>query len=63
MLLRRYHIAHGQLQYYQYPSRMAISDCVKVTINPMMEIDQYPPPKPDDIFATLAGGKYFLRLI
>lgn len=32
-LLRRYHIAHGQLQYYQYPSRprMAILDCVVIT--------------------------------
>jgi len=34
----------------------------KVTINPMLEIDQYPLPKPDDIFATLAGGKYFSKI-
>ena len=34
----------------------------KVTINPMLEIDQYPLPKPDNIFATLAGGKYFMLI-
>ena len=31
----------------------------KVTINSMLE---YPLPKPDDIFATLAGGKYFSKI-
>ena len=28
----------------------------------MLEIDQYPPPKPDDIFATLTRGKYFSKI-
>ena len=34
----------------------------KVTINSMLEIDKYPLPKPDDIFATLAEGKYFCKI-
>ena len=34
----------------------------KVTINPVLQIDQYPLPKPDDLFATLAGGKTFTKL-
>ena len=28
----------------------------KVTINPVLQVDQYPVPKADDLFATLAGG-------
>ena len=34
----------------------------KVTINPEMDVDQYPLPKPDDIFTTVAGGKLFMTL-
>ena len=34
----------------------------KVTINPQFEIDQYPLPKPDNIFATLAEGKWFIDM-
>ena len=34
----------------------------KVTVNPVLEIDQYPLPRPEDLFATLAGGKYFSTL-
>ena len=34
----------------------------KVTVNPMLDVDQYPLPKPKDIFATLAGGKHFTTL-
>ena len=29
----------------------------KVTINPVLEVDQYPLPKPDNIFATLCNSK------
>ena len=34
----------------------------KVTINPVMEVDQYPQPKSDDLFATLSGGKIFFKI-
>ena len=34
----------------------------KVTINPQLEVDQYPLPKPDNIFATLSEGKWFSKI-
>ena len=34
----------------------------KVTINPQLEVDQYPLPKPDNIFATLSGGNWFSKI-
>ena len=34
----------------------------KVTCNPMLEVDKYPLPKPDDLFATIAGGKSFTKI-
>ena len=34
----------------------------KVTINQALEVDQYPLPKPEDLFATLAGGNKFSKL-
>ena len=34
----------------------------KVTINSELEADSYPLPKPDDLFATLAGGKKFSKI-
>ena len=42
--------------------RIRLCGDYKVTINPMLEIDKYPLPKPDDIFATLAGGRYFSKI-
>ena len=34
----------------------------KVTVNPCLDVDQYPLPKSDDLFATLANGKTFSKL-
>ena len=34
----------------------------KVTINPALEIDQHPLPKPEDLFASLARGQKFTKL-
>ena len=34
----------------------------KVTLNPALQVDQHPIPKPEDIFASLAGGKLFTTL-
>ena len=34
----------------------------KITVNPVLEIDKYPLPTPEDLFATLAGGQKFSKL-
>jgi len=34
----------------------------KVTVNPFLDIDRYPLPKPNDLFASLAGGQRFTKL-
>ena len=34
----------------------------KVTINPWLDVDKYPLPKTQDLFAKLAGGKYFTKI-
>ena len=34
----------------------------KVTINPNLDIEQYPLPNPQDIFASLSQGKHFTKL-
>ena len=34
----------------------------KVTVNPAMDVDQYPLPRPEDIFASLSGGQQFTTL-
>ena len=33
-----------------------------MTVNPVLYVHQYPLPKPEDIFATLSGGKKFTTL-
>ena len=34
----------------------------KIAINPVLDIDKYPLPTPEDLFATLAGGQKFSKL-
>ena len=34
----------------------------KVTVNPSLEVDHYPLPNPEDLFASLSGGKEFTVL-
>ena len=34
----------------------------KVIVNPCLDVDQYPLPKSDDLFETLANGKTFSKL-
>ena len=34
----------------------------KVTVNPVLKVNQYPMPTPEDLFATLAGGQNFTKL-
>ena len=34
----------------------------KVTINQSLQVDQYPLPKPEDLFASLAGGEKFSKI-
>ena len=43
---------------------MAILGCgdYKVTINPDLEVDKYPLPKPEKLFAILAGVKQFTKI-
>ena len=41
---------------------MRICGDYKVTISPVLEVDHYPLPTPEDLFATVAGAKCFSKL-
>ena len=42
--------------------RLRICGDYKVTINPVLEVDKHPLPRPEELFATLSGGKKFPHL-
>ena len=42
--------------------RFRICGDYKVTVNPVLEVNQYPLPKLDDLFATLSKGVVFSKL-
>ena len=42
--------------------RVRICGDFKVTLNSCLQVDQYPMPKIDDIFANLAGGQKFSKI-
>ena len=42
--------------------RFRICGDYKVTVNQALAVDQYPLPKPEDLFAMLSGGKKFSKL-
>ena len=42
--------------------RIRLCGDYKVTINPLLTIDSHPLPKPQELFASLAGGERFTKL-
>ena len=42
--------------------RIRVCGDYKVTCNPCLEPDQYPLPKPSELFSSLAGGKCFSKV-
>ena len=42
--------------------RVRLCGDFKVTVNPLLDINQYPLPKPDDLFHQLNGGQKFSKI-
>ena len=42
--------------------RFRVCGDYKVSVNQVLLVDKYPLPKPEDLFAALAGGKKFTKL-
>ena len=34
----------------------------KITLNPCLDVDQHPLPKPEELLATISGGQYFSKM-
>ena len=52
----------GQHRLFQYRRKTERYAYVGTTSNGALDVDQYPLPKPEDLFATLANGKLFSKL-
>ena len=64
-ILKKVEFSHWPTPLVPVPKRDgSFRICVdfKVTLNPALEIDQHPIPKPEDIFASLAGGESYTTL-
>ena len=61
------HVSHSQwaapiVQVPKKDGQIRICGDFKVTVNSVLQVDQYLLPKPEDLFATLVGGQKFTKL-